>query len=329
MKIIVIGLGSMGKRRIRLLKDNFPKEYIIIGVDTREDRRIEVSKLFNIKTYSDLDKAIQAEKPDSVLVCTSPITHSKLILKALENDLSVFTEINLLSDGYEEIINLANEKGLNLFLSSTFMYRKEIQYIQDRVSNSKDKFHYRYHVGQYLPDWHPWEGFNDFFVGNKRTNGCRELLAIEMPWIINTFGRINSFNVIKDKISSLKLDYPDSYIITLEHENGHKGVLSIDIVSRNAIRSLEIYSENNHIFWEGTPESLKEYDIEKKQLVNIDTYSKYIQDQRYAENIIEDAYLEEVQTFVDMVEGKEHLVRYTFEDDIYTLDIIDKIEGVR
>lgn len=327
MKILVIGLGSMGKRRINLLKKNFLSKYIIVGVDTRLDRRLEVEELFNIKTYSSLDEAISFENPNCALICTSPLTHSELIIKAMQNNMNVFTELNLINHRYKEIINLSIEKGLKIFLSSTLMYRREIQYIKEKVNSIKDKYHYRYHVGQYLPDWHPWEDFKDFFVADKRTNGCRELLAIELPWIISTFGKIMNLNVIRDSISSLKITYPDSYIIIMEHEDGHKGILSVDVVSRKPTRSLEIYSENCHIFWEGNPESLKIYDIQNKKNINIDTYSKYIRDNRYADNIIEDAYLEELRTFINMVEGKQYFERYTFEDDIYTLGIIDDIEG--
>lgn len=328
MKILVIGLGSMGKRRIRLLKENFSNQYNIIGVDTREGRTMEAQNKFSIKTYLDLDKAIIDEKPQVAIICTSPITHSNLIMKSLESNMNVFTEINLLSDEYDEIIKLSKEKNLKLFLSSTFIYRKEIEYIQNEVKQSSERFYYRYHVGQYLPDWHPWENYKDFFVSNKKTNGCRELLAIELPWIIKTFGKIDKFNVVKDNISSLEIDYPDSYIITVEHNNGHKGVISVDIVSRKAIRDLEIYSQNNHIFWKGTPESLMKYDIKNKKNIKIDTYNNYIKDNNYAKSIIEDAYLEELKIFINMVEKNKDLSKYTFEDDKYTLSLIDKIEGV-
>lgn len=328
LKILVIGLGSMGKRRIRLLKENFSDEYNIIGVDTREDRVIEVEKEFNIKTYLDLDKAITNEKPEVAIICTSPISHSNLIMKSLQNNMNVFTEINLLADKYDDIIKLSKERDLKIFLSSTFMYRKEIQYIQNEVKESNEKFHYKYHVGQYLPDWHPWENYKDFFVSNKKTNGCRELLAIELPWIIKTFGKIEKWNVIKDNISSLEIDYPDSYIITFEHENHHKGVISVDIVSRKAIRDLETYSQNNHMFWRGTPESLIKYDIEHKKDIKIDTYNNYMKNDNYAKSIIEDAYLEELKTFIHMIKENKDLSKYTFEDDKYTLSLIDKIEGV-
>ena len=45
MNIGVIGLGSMGKRRIRLLK-NLEQCGSIIGIDSREDRRIEAEEAF-------------------------------------------------------------------------------------------------------------------------------------------------------------------------------------------------------------------------------------------------------------------------------------------
>jgi len=56
MKVLVIGLGSMGKRRIRnLLKLGYKD---IIGFDIRIDRINEVNKKYHIKSYFDLDDAL-------------------------------------------------------------------------------------------------------------------------------------------------------------------------------------------------------------------------------------------------------------------------------
>ena len=48
MKLLVIGLGSMGKRRIRLLKE-YDSDIEIIGIDKQAIRRDEVEKLYKIK----------------------------------------------------------------------------------------------------------------------------------------------------------------------------------------------------------------------------------------------------------------------------------------
>lgn len=55
MKILVIGLGSMGKRRIRLIRDMYP-ETVICGVDGREDRRDEAKELFQITCFTSIEE---------------------------------------------------------------------------------------------------------------------------------------------------------------------------------------------------------------------------------------------------------------------------------
>ncbi len=317
----------MGKRRIGLLLKTF-KDVELAGVDTSEERRGQVKALYNINTYSSLKLAIETENPYAVLVCTSPISHGSIILESIREGLHVFSEINLLHNKYDEIIKEADKYNVMLFLSSTLLYRNEIQIIKNFVLEDKSKVNYRYHVGQYLPDWHPWEDYRNFFVGDKQTNGCREILAIDMPWIINTFGRIKDVKVIKDKISSLEIDYPDNYLILLEHETGNKGVLIVDVVSRKAIRELLVYSENLYLTWDGSPNGLYKYDLSDKIMKNIKTYDNIQKDNKYSDNIIENAYLDELITFINKIRNNDNRERYTFEDDKYTLQIIDKIEGV-
>lgn len=325
MKFLVVGSGSMGKRRIRLLQDNY-NDITLVGVDLNPSRCAEIKELFNIKTYTSLDEAINEEKPDAALICTSPIYHSEIILNCLKKDLNVFTEINLISDNYDEIIKIAKDKNLKLFLSSTFLYRNEIKYIINKAHNSS-KLAYSYHVGQYLPDWHPWESYKDFFVADKRTNGCRELMAIELPWIVKAFGDIKNVQVIKNNITNLKLGYYDNYMIMLEHENGNVGSLNVDIASRKATRSLEVYNEEFHIRWEGTPETLYDYNFDDKDFKKIDTYESIQRDNKYVSNIIENAYLSEITTFINYIKGEENDIIHTFEDDYKIIKVIDLIEG--
>ncbi len=98
MNNAVIGLGSMGKRRIRLIRELYP-DYGIIGIDGREDRRREASEQFHIKCFERLDEA--EENMKCVFVCTSPLSHNSIIHDALCRGCHVFTELNLVIDGYE------------------------------------------------------------------------------------------------------------------------------------------------------------------------------------------------------------------------------------
>ena len=324
MNIAIIGLGSMGCRRLRLIK-KYDQRIHIFGVDSNVKRLKQCEDEFKIKGYSSLGQ-LKTEELDAVFVCTSPVSHSKIINECLQNSLHVFTEINLVDDLYEENIQLANEKNLVLFLSSTPMYREEINFIDQRVKEQAKPVNYSYHVGQYLPDWHPLENYQDFFVGDKRTNGCRELFAIEMPWLINTFGEIKDFQVVKSKTTDLDINYNDNYLLILKHENGNKGMLAIDIVSRKAVRNLEIFGEDLYISWKGVPESLYEYYFLNKKNKQIKLYKDVQQLDNYNDFVVENAYYNEIVNFFEVVSKKDH-PKYSFEKDKKMLKLIGKIEN--
>ena len=223
---------------------------------------------------------------------------------------------------------MADDNDLVLFLSSTQLYRKEINYIDSKVSQLDKTTNYIYHIGNYLPDWHPWESYKNFFVGNKKTNGCREILTIEMPWIVKTFGEIKQIHVTKNKITDLDVDYPDSFFINIIHKNGSNGTLIIDLVSRKAVRNLEIINEDCYIQWDGTPDGLEEFDINLNEMRKIDLYNEISNEEAYNQTIIENAYFEEIKDFFSVLNSNEKHGLYSFEEDKYILNVIDIIEEI-
>ena len=220
----------------------------------------------------------------------------------------------------------AKEKGRKLFVAATPVYRRELNYIKDAIKG--DTVNYIYHCGQYLPDWHPWEDYHNFFAAKKATNGCREILCVEIPWMEKAFGEIESVSVVSGRNTKLDIDFPDHYMIMLTHKGGNKGFYCQDVVSRKGLRRLEVFSENHHFFWEGTPDSLKEYDFGTKALKDVKLFDKVVQDGHYNANIVENTYVDELKAFLDFVqEGK--VPRYRFEDDAHTLKVVDEIEGIK
>lgn len=332
MQVVVIGLGSMGKRRIRLLIEYIkkevtdPKAWRIVGVDSNKERCDETENLYGVATFQTLQEAVEAAKIDAAVISTSPISHAKIVEECLNNDLHVFTEINLISDGYRENIELAKEKNKILFLSSTPMYRREMQYIKEQVTSRKFNGTYHYHIGQYLPEWHPWESYKSFFVGNKRTNGCRELFAIELPWLIDTFGEVADIYSIHIKSTELEIDYDDIYQVIIRHSSGVVGNLSIDIVTPKAGREFEMWEENFYLEWKGTPDTLKRMDAATKELQNIELYDDIEHVEGYNKFVVENAYYDELRNYILSIIGIEQ-PKYSFIKDFEVINIIDRIEG--
>ena len=325
MKVLVVGYGSMGRRRIRLYRQ-IDADAKIICVDANPVRVKQIQE-DGYTAYSNLEDAV-LEKPDLAFVSTSPLSHAAIIPILLKNKINTFTEINLSSKNYDEMIRLAKENDVKLFLSSTMLYKNQIKKIKQLVQKEKQPLTYIYHIGQYLPDWHPWESYKDFFIGKKESNGCREIYAIQLPWIVDTFGEVTNLYSVSHKSTNLEIDYNDSYITTLEHKNGAKGVFVVDVVSRVAKTYLEVIGENIHLTWDGSNDGLKIYNIVEKKVETFTAYENEVHDENYAANIVENTYLDEIKDFVSYIyNGTEP--KWSIEKDYAVLDLIDKIERLK
>lgn len=323
MKILVIGYGSMGRRRIRLYKQ-LDNEAQFICVDSNPERIQQIKEDGHI-AYSDIEDAIK-EPPEFAFVSTSPLSHAAIIPNLLRNKIDIFTEINLTSKNYNEMITLAKENNVKLFLSSTMLYKNQIKKIKEVVQKETKPLTYIYHIGQYLPDWHPWESYKDFFIGKKESNGCREIYAIQLPWIIDTFGKVSNMKKTSNRTTNLEIDFDDSYITTFEHENGTKGVFVVDVVSRVATTYLEIIGENIHITWDGSNDGLRIFNVEKKTVENFVAYQNVEHNVNYADNIVENTYLDEIRDFISMIKNNTE-PKWSIEKDYYVMDLIDRIEA--
>ena len=194
------------------------------------------------------------------------------------------------------------------------------------VKEQNKSLNYAYHIGQYLPDWHPWESYKNFFVGDKKTNGCREIFAIELPWLVEVFGNVKDIVIRKNKISSLDIDYDDNYMVIFEHESGHKGMVAVDVVSRKAVRNLEVFGENLYLSWDGSAEGLKKLNLDNNVEENIVLYEKVDHQNGYSKFVVENAYYDEIESFFEII-NKNRQPIYDFEKDKYILELIDRIEA--
>gem|GEM_PF-6390022 len=115
-------------------------------------------------------------------------------------------------------------------------------------------------------------------------------------------------------------------LLTFQHHSGTVGQLIFDLVCRKPIRQLLVFGEDTYIYWGGTPASLTYYDIDSKSDVSVNCYSEVMQDDRYAENIVENAYVAEIEWFLNEVANESELrPKHSFETDKISLSLIERI----
>ena len=92
-KVLVIGQGSMGKRRVRcLLNLNYSKNEIF-SYDPRIDRVKEVEELYGIKSFNDFDESINFVNPNVFIISNHPQHH--MYAYYAENNISCFIEASV------------------------------------------------------------------------------------------------------------------------------------------------------------------------------------------------------------------------------------------
>ncbi len=321
---LLVGFGSMGRRRAGIMKDILNDVNLIV-VDSSEERRKQAQEM-GYSAFDSIDSALAHGDVSAALICSAPLTHPAITKPLLEKGISVFNELNLSDEDYPELKKIAAENEVTWFNSNTMLYRKEINTIIGHRKEFSRPVSYSYHIGQYLPDWHPWESYKNFFVADKRTSGIREILAIELAWLTLAFGDAECSCVHRRKLSDLDIGYDDTAVITLTHSDGTLGVLMVDVVCPKPVREFELFGQGLHLFWEGSPTSLYRYDTETKQKVNLPLYENATQLSGYSDNIVEDAYKEELMEFLAVLTGSAQ-PRYSYEHNMKVLKLIEDIEG--
>ena len=320
MKFLVVGLGSMGKRRIRNLKQLGHTE--IIGFDTRDDRGKEANEKYQISTFTDISEALK-EKPDAMIISTPPDLHMKYAKMAIKNKIHFFTEASVVQDEMSDIIHELKNSDIIGLPSCTMRYHPIIININKILKSNKigKILTFLYHSGQYLPDWHPWEDYRKFYASKKETGACREIVPFELIWITSTFGKINSVFGSKSKLSRLETDIDDIYSALLGFQNGISGNLTVDVIARFPYRQLKILGEDGVILADWSDRTVSYYTKETGWV------NTKIDDGIIEKNYIhgDGPYVEEMSTFVKSI--KHEVVQpYTFEEDLKILKILESIE---
>lgn len=324
--ILIIGLGSMGKRRVRNLQSLGIKN--IVGFDIREDRREETEKKYQINTVGSFDEAITNYKFDAFVISLPPAIHHIYMKKALELGMPAFIEASVLDTDFEQMILNAKEKSICLAPSCTLFFHPAIKKISKIINdNELGKIsNFLYHSGQYLPDWHTYEDVSEYYVSNKETGGGREIVPFELTWITLILGfpkRVVGFykNAIQIKGAD---EIDDTYNLLMDYGQSIFN-LSVDVVSRYATRRLIINGDKKQLYWNWDDNMIKIYDPESNNWEEI-KYETISAQSGYNKNITEQMYIDEMEAFIKAA-NNEILFPNSLEHDHKVLKVLYAVES--
>ena len=327
MKFLQVGLGSMGKRRIRNLLFHKILEKDIFGFDIDKKQYHEAEKLFKIKTFDNFDKAVEKIDPDVYIISTPPNLHAKYFLSAARAKKHFFVEVTTTNEGYAELDNLLDGTFIAA-PSCTYRYFESIKLMRSlvKIGEIGKVEAFCHHMGQYLPDWHPWEDYRDFYVARHETSACREMVPFELSWISYVLGKkIVDAVGFSGKVSDLAIETADVYAVALKGEDGVLGTLLVDVISREPVRDFKVFGTEGVIDWELAKREVRlKKPKEKWRIMKLAEGTKV----GGYKTTTEEMYQEEMKDFLDAVSGKSSYP-YTFAEDQHNLDLLKKIEAVK
>ncbi len=324
--ILVIGLGSMGKRRVRNLQSLGINN--IIGLDNREDRREEAKKIYQIKTVSNFQEAIDNFKFDAFIISLPPAIHHVYMKKAIEMGVPAFIEASVVDTDFEQMIKEAKEKNIVLAPSCTLFFHPAIKKIAEIIQNNDlgKISNYLYHSGQYLPDWHTYEDVSEYYVSNKETGGGREIVPFELTWITLILGfpkRVVGLYKNAIQIEGAN-DIDDTYNLLMDYGQSIFN-LSVDVVSRHATRRLVINGDKKQLYWDWDDNIIKVYDPVSNDWKVI-KYDTVVAQDGYNKNITEQMYIEEMESFLKAT-NNERPFPNNLEHDHQVLKVLYAVEN--
>lgn len=329
MKFLVVGLGSMGKRRVRNLMALGHLE--LAGFDARADRRMELAQAGNVAIFETLAQAFEQFRPDAVIVSTSPEAHMQVAFAALERGLPCFIEASVMdAPRILDLHRLAEARGVLMAPSCTMRYfpgpRLVKQLLADQVIGKPLTFNYQ--TGQYLPDWHPWERIEDYYVSRRETGGAREIVPFELTWLADLFGPPQPLACVKAKRSDLPADIDDLYHCLLGFPGGLLGSLSVDVLARPvATREMRILGSEGQLVMSADEQCVR--------YCSAATGSEWVRRPIAAGSVQdgyinpEEPYIAEMSDFVRAAAGAQaSYFPNTLLDDWRLLDCLERLEAM-
>jgi predicted dehydrogenase len=127
LRVGVIGYGYWGPNLTRNFQE-LPLADLVAVADLKEERRQQArSKYPQLITMEDYKELFGLDL-DAVVISTPPVTHHQIARECLEHNLHVLIEkpMTLNSRDAEDLIQLADSKGLTLMVGHTFEYNSAV-----------------------------------------------------------------------------------------------------------------------------------------------------------------------------------------------------------
>lgn len=307
MKAGVAGLGSMGRRRVR---DLLALGHEVRGFDVRPDRRAAAARDFGIPTASSLRELLHGEADgksdertsgtlDALVISTPPDRHVEYYERALRAGLPFFSEASILTPTPAWFQERAADPAVLGCPSATMRFDPQLAWLRERIAalggDGVRSIHYA--GGDYLPRWHPYEPYDEFYAGAARaTSGSRESVTFELDWICWLLGPVAAVQALHTARGEWRTDIDDTYLLLLEFESGTVGSMAMELHQQAPFKTVRLAHRKESFTLEPDGGSLTRHRLDAEDRALSDGCGPPGVDR-------EQVYLREIEAFAEALAG--------------------------
>lgn len=283
MNVIIIGLGSIGKKHIDALKKLEPNVIIFaLRSSKSEDDYLDVKNIYSIL---DITTSI-----DFVIISNITSGHEKSILEVINLNCPIFIEKPVLNHvkNADNISKKLASKNILTYVACNLRFHPALKFISKYLKSHDLKINeVNIYSGSFLPDWRKGKNFRETYSSNKKLGGGVHLdLIHEIDYCTWLFGFPEKVLSIKRSASTLNIDAFDYANYTLQYPKFTASII-LNYYRRDKKRQIEILTDDTTIL----------IDLEKSIIINLVTneilFSKNF-------NILE-TYLDQMIYFIENI----------------------------
>jgi len=241
MKVLVIGLGSIGRKQVEVLKEICP-EIEIYALRSKTNAHTEKG-ITNIFSYSDISPDI-----DFSLVAVPTSLHKDTIVRLLALNKPIFIEKPVVNELNNELFYLKDEisrKNILTQVSCPLRYHPCIIYLKHYLERVKPRLNeVSIYCGSFLPGWRPGINYKENYSALPELGGGVHLdLIHEIDYAFYLFGKPKK--VVSDLYSrsSLEIRAIDYAHYHLEYP-GFSATITLNYYRPFPKRSVELVFDN-------------------------------------------------------------------------------------
>jgi len=296
LRVMVLGCGSIGKRHIGNLRTLGVEQ--IVAVDPREDRRQEVLERFGVtSSFASLEEAL-SEDLDAAILCLPTAFHIEPAMELARRNVHIFMEkpISHTMEGVDGLIEAVTERDLVMVVGYIFRWAPTLRKVKELLNAGEigKVLSVRSENSTYLPDWHPWEDYRDFYMSKKDQGGGVLLDSSHtIDWCHWLFGDIKSVYCLGDHVSNLEIDTDDIAEMVVRFESGVFGSIHLDMLGRVGRKNLEVIGSKGTLLWDFSKRDVEVYHGDEKR------WDVYPVTEDFAQ-----CYVEEMRDFLTRAQGQ-------------------------